>query len=196
MAPLNPFYFGLYGGSDTPGFLRSDADAEPFLTARGYRVARTCLALQRRLDGPVNVIDGRFPAVRQQYEVAITSRSSLTSWWHECVLGPVELLEFRLDDKTTGQSAARAVVWDMEGYWHRWNQPVLGILDLWVREDVRRRGLARFLLAQLLRQLQEQFFTLAEIQAPADSEAGLKLCQGLGFEQVDVGQSYRREQGT
>src|SRR5438874_289349 len=28
--PLNPFYFGLYGGSDTPGLLPSDAAAGPF----------------------------------------------------------------------------------------------------------------------------------------------------------------------
>src|SRR5262249_26503022 len=104
------------------------------------------------------------------------------------------VLEFRLEDRATGLVVARADVWDMEGYWHRWNQPVLGILDLWVREDVRRQGLARFLLSQLLRQLQEQFFTLAEIQTPEDSGAALQLCQGLGFVQVDVGRSYRREQ--
>src|SRR4051812_14861760 len=39
--PLNPFYLGLYGGSDLPGFLASDTDAEPFLTRQGYRVSET-----------------------------------------------------------------------------------------------------------------------------------------------------------
>jgi ribosomal protein S18 acetylase RimI-like enzyme len=69
---------------------------------------------------------------------------------------------------------------------------VLGVIDLWVRDDLRRQGLAKLLLAQVLRQLQEQFFALAEIQAPADNAAAVGLLKGLGFEQVDTGCSYRR----
>jgi ribosomal protein S18 acetylase RimI-like enzyme len=193
LAPLNPFYFGLYGGSASPGFLRSDADAEPFLTARRYRPAQGCLVFQRRLDGPVNVVDGRFPELRRRFEVAISSRGSVQSWWRECVLGPVEALEFRLDERATGKVAARLAVWDMEGFWQRWNQPVLGIIELEVREDLRRQGLAKLLLSQVLRQLQEQFFTLAEIQTAEGNEAAVKLFRGLGFAQVDSGRSYRRE---
>ena len=193
MAPLNPFYLGVYGGSDTPGFLRSDADAAPFLAARGYRPERTSLVFQRRLDAPVNVVDGRFAAVRSRFEFNITSHIDTTNWWRECLFGPVEVLVFRLLDKATNRPAAHASVWDMEQFWQRWNQPVLGILDLWVREDLRRQALAKFLLAQMLRQLQEQFFTLAEVQAPEDNVAAGRLLQGLGFVQVDAGCRYRRE---
>src|SRR5262249_46138742 len=35
--PLNPFYYGLYGGSDAPGFLLSDEAAEPFLKRNHYQ---------------------------------------------------------------------------------------------------------------------------------------------------------------
>jgi ribosomal protein S18 acetylase RimI-like enzyme len=192
MWPLNPFYFGLYGGSESPGFLATDAATEPFLSRHHYRPAQTCLALQRRLDGPVNIVDSRFPALRRQFELAIAAQRS-SNWWRECVLGPVELLEFRLEDKATGQAAARLAVWDMDGYWQRWNQPVFGIVDLEVREDLRRQGLAKFLLAQVLRKLQEQFFTLAEVQTMERNEAAVKLFQGLGFVQVDTGRTYRRE---
>src|SRR5262249_56582496 len=69
MAPLNPFTFGIYGGSRSPGFLESDAGIGPFLERRGYRVADTVLVLQRHLDRPFNVIDGRFPALRKRFEV-------------------------------------------------------------------------------------------------------------------------------
>src|SRR5262245_7178805 len=34
--PDKPFYLGVYGGSNAPGFLHSDADIERFLVARGY----------------------------------------------------------------------------------------------------------------------------------------------------------------
>jgi ribosomal protein S18 acetylase RimI-like enzyme len=192
LAPLNPFYLGLYGGSDTPGFLKSDADAEPFLTARGYRLDQTRLVFQRRLDVPINVVDGRFAAIRRQFDVRIASRGRGSSWWSECLLSPVEVLEFRLIDKATDKPGAQASIWDMEAFWQRWNLPVLGVIDLWVRDDLRRQGLAKLLLAQVLRQLQEQFFALAEIQAPADNAAAVGLLKGLGFEQVDTGCSYRR----
>src|SRR5207237_9658598 len=37
MHPLNPFYFGLYGGSELPGVLDSDAAMGPFLRKHGYQ---------------------------------------------------------------------------------------------------------------------------------------------------------------
>jgi len=65
MAPYTPFYFGLYGGSDMPGFLASDLEAESFLQHHGYQVQQACLLFQRMLSQPVNVVDGRFPALRE-----------------------------------------------------------------------------------------------------------------------------------
>ena len=50
MRPLNPFYFGLYGGSDLPGFLASDIAAAPFMEYQGYRAWSSCLVFERRLD--------------------------------------------------------------------------------------------------------------------------------------------------
>src|SRR5262249_17461364 len=41
--PRNPFYFGLYGGSDLCGFLESDPLAERFLTRRGFRFDQSTL---------------------------------------------------------------------------------------------------------------------------------------------------------
>src|SRR5205085_1341627 len=60
LRPLTPFYLGLYGGSDLPGFLASDEAAAPFLEYAGYRASATCLVLQRRLDQALNVVDVRF----------------------------------------------------------------------------------------------------------------------------------------
>ena len=70
--------------------------------------------------------------------------------------------------------------------------PVVGILDLEVREGLRRQGLAKFVLVHLLRHVQEQFFSLVEVQANERNEAALRLYRGLGFEQVDTGRTYRK----
>jgi ribosomal protein S18 acetylase RimI-like enzyme len=192
MPPLNPFYFGLYGGSDQPGFLISDADAAPFLEAHGYQPADTCLVFQRRLDQALNIVDGRFPALRRQFEVRVESAMSRKSWWQECTLGPLELIEFRLVEAQTSAVAARTEVWEMELFSWRWGLPAVGIVDLVVRDDLRRQGLGKFLLTSLLRYLQEQYFGVVEIQAMERNHAAVGLYQRLGFNQVDVGRIYRQ----
>lgn len=192
LRPLDPFYFGMYGGSEPPGFLASDVTAEPFFLRHGYQTHETCEVLQRQLIKPVNIVDGRFATLRQQYEVVFAPVSGVASWWQECVLGPLELIEFRLEEKPTGRAAARCRIWEMEGFSWRWQLPAVGIVEVEVREDLRRRGLAKFLVSQILRCLQDQFFGVAEVHVSQNNEAALRLFQGLGFDQVDVGKCYRK----
>lgn len=190
--PLNPFTFAIYGGADSPGFLESEIAAQSFLEKHSYRRHQARLVLQRSLEAPVLVTDGRFVVMRQRYEVHAGPRHT-TTWWHEAVLGPVELHEYCLTDKGTGQIAARLAIWEMEPYRPRWNQHAIGIVALEVLPGLRRQGLGKYLLFQVLRHLQEQFFTLTEVQVPPDNTAALGLVTGLGFGTVDVGYSYRRE---
>jgi ribosomal protein S18 acetylase RimI-like enzyme len=192
MAPLNPFTFGLYGGSQSPGFLDSDPAAGPFFERRGYLSQEAKLVFQRPLDRPPVVIDGRFAAYRQRYEITVGPRKE-TTWWQECVFGPLELHDYRLTDKATGKWAARASLWEMETYSPAWNEHAVGLAELEVVTDARRKGLARFLLAQILRHVHEQFFTVAEIQAAETNVAAVNLIRGLGFTQVDRGRRFRRE---
>ena len=135
-------------------------------------------------------MDARFGALRRKYEPQALPQARLGSWFRECVLGPLEPSEFRLDDKATGQTAARALFWEMTDYGWRWGAPPAGVLDVQVRNDLRRQGLGKFLLAQLLRHLQEQYFAVAEVQVPDEEETAAKLFRSLGFVQVDVGVSY------
>jgi ribosomal protein S18 acetylase RimI-like enzyme len=188
--PDKPFYLGVYGGSNAPGFLRSDADIEPFLLARGYVPDRRVNVFDRRLDTALNIVDARFGALRRKYDPQALPQARLGSWFRECVLGPLEPSEFRLDDKATGQTAARAMFWEMTDYGWRWGAPPAGVVDVQVRNDLRRQGLGKFLLAQLLRHLQEQYFAVAEVQVPEEEETAATLFRSLGFVQVDVGVSY------
>jgi ribosomal protein S18 acetylase RimI-like enzyme len=193
MRPLNPFYFGLYGGSELPGFLDSDKAAGPFLEHHGYQPVETCLVFQRTLDRPINVADGRFANVRRRFEVRVVPRVGVRSWWQECVLGFVEPLEFRLDETQTGQVAARAEVWEMEGFSWRWGLPAVGIIDLSVHPDFRRQGLAKFLMTHILRYLQDQYFGIVEIQTMQRNQPAVNLFRAVEFEQVDFGRVYRRD---
>ncbi|HEX4591118.1 MAG TPA: GNAT family N-acetyltransferase, partial [Gemmataceae bacterium] len=185
--PRCPFYFGLYGGSNMPGFLDSDAATGQFLLHRGYRAADATIVLQRRLEVPFPAADVRFVAARRRFDIRLMPQMSIGSWWQECVYGLLEPVEFRLEDKQSGMPAARALLWEMEGYSWRWGCPSAGLLDVQVRSDLRRQGLAKYLLTQILRRLQEEYFGIVEVQAPEPNAAALSLLRSLGFEQADAG---------
>lgn len=191
--PLCPFGFGLYGGGDAPGFLASDPAAGPFLEAHGYRPWLTTLVQQRRLDRPLGLADARFTGLRRRFELQILPRVSMHSWWTECVFGPAEPVEFRSADKLTGRVAARALAWELEGYGQRWGGPAAGVIDLQVCDELRGQGVGKFLLAQVLKYLQDLEIRVVEGQAPEANPFAVGLLRTVGFEQVDVGHSYRRE---
>lgn len=190
--PQNPFYRGLYGGCDLPGFLLSDELAEPFLLRRGYQPCRETLVLHRPVQQSLRIFDPRFVAFRQRFDIQADLARSRPTWWQNCTLGVLEPLEFSVLEKTTGTRVADALLMEMEGFSHRWNQPTAGIFALRVDEVHRRQGIGKFMLAQMLRFVQEQCFELVEIQAPGDNQGAVQLCRGLGFEQVDLGRVYKR----
>lgn len=191
--PQCPYGFGLYGGTSCPGFLASDADAGPFFQSLGYAPAATTLVFQKRLDQPLTIADARFGMLRRRYETQVLRAAAVSTWWQDCIWGTLEPVEFRMVDKLANNlPAARAVVWELEGYGWRWGFPSAGILDIQVRPDLRRQGLAKLLVAQILRFLQDQFFGVCEIQSPADRPDLLGLARTLGLEQVDVGTSYTK----
>jgi ribosomal protein S18 acetylase RimI-like enzyme len=64
---------------------------------------------------------------------------------------------------------------------------------LQVREDLRRQGIAKFLMSQILRYLQEQYFGIVEIQSMERNQPAVKLIKSCGFEQVDFGRMYKLE---
>ena len=191
MAPANPFTFALYGGAQSSGFLDSSVLARPFLEHGHYRAEQSNLVFRLRLDRMPNVVDGRFPLLRQQYEVMLAPRHGLT-WYEEAAIGPTELHNFQLRHKGTGRVVGRICLWEMETYGQRWNEHAVGILELETVVDLRRQGLAKFLLTMLLRHVHEQFFTLAEVHVPETNEPAIALLRSMGFQHTDTGRRFRR----
>jgi len=192
--PVDPFYLGLYGGSELPGLLDSDDGAGQFFSRRGYVRRQATAVLQRRLSEPLRLLDPRCPALRQRYELHVEAPPARDStWWETCVFGLIEPLRFALVERPAPTAVASLLVYELEGFSWRWGQPAVGLARLQVRPELRRQGLARLLLFQALRYVQDQCFELAEIQVPEENEACLRLCQGLGFTRVDTGRLYQRQ---
>ncbi len=190
--PNSPYLFGLYGGSNSPGLLASDGDYAPFLAALGYAPAATTLVFQKKLDSPLTIADARFGMLRRRYEAQTLKVSNVAHWWQDCQWGVLEPVELRLFDKLTSMPAARALVWDLEGFAWRWNCPSAGILDVQVRSDLRKLGLGKLLVSHVLRFLQDQFFAAAELQVNAADEAAVGMCRSMGMDEIDRGHAYER----
>jgi ribosomal protein S18 acetylase RimI-like enzyme len=192
LTPRNPFTFALYGGSNSAGFLDSDPDARPFFEKRGYQLSDTMTILRRSLEEPLALADVRFSGFRQKYEIHARSLPA-KQWYREGVFGPIEVVEYRLMDRQTHAEVGRAQLWEMETFRPRWTDHAVAINDLEVADDQRRRGLGKFLLAQIIRHLQEQFFTLVEMHVAENNVAGLELAGLLSFRPIDAGRCFAKQ---
>jgi ribosomal protein S18 acetylase RimI-like enzyme len=190
--PNNPFYMGLYGGCESPGFLGSDARAEPFFLKHGYRVDQKIIVLQRTLDQPMKMFDPRFIPLRNRFDMQFGSPRRLLNSWQEFVHGYVDPLQFVLKDKSSGAWVARTLVWEMEAFSQRWQRPTVGIFDFDVNPTYRRQSVGRYFLSLIMKYIQEQFFTLVEIQLEETNQNGLAFLRSLDFQHVDTGQVFVR----
>ncbi len=150
--------------------------------------------MQRRLSIPLTVTDARMSEHRKRYNITIQQRSGLDSWWQESVVGLVEPVEFRLEDRNEKMPVGRATLWEMDGFSNRWSVPSAGIINLIISTEHRRRGLGKFFLGHLLRHLQEQCFGICECQFESTDTVAAGLLASLGFSQVDVGCTYNKAQ--
>ena len=115
------------------------------------------------------------------------------TWWEACTLGPFDLLRFALVPRVGGAAAAVATFRGMElvpTAMHPWS---LGLIDVWVEESVRRRGMATFLLSEAFRQFNRDGSHEVEVQAMQHNLAPQSLYRKMGFQQVGQGSVFRKE---
>jgi ribosomal protein S18 acetylase RimI-like enzyme len=191
--PLNAFYVGLYGGSELPGILDSDAQHQGFFRAAGYREIDRTAVLQRDLAGFRPIVDRQQMHLRRRAHVQCTCDPPMRSWWEACTLGEFTRLQYQLFLAAETEPAAAATLIDMETFSHTWGARTAGLVDVWVTETHRRQGIGLSLVGEILRQAGEQGFGLVEVQTMQHNAAALGMYRRLGFEQVDSGAVFRKE---
>ena len=112
--PLNPFYVGLYGGSELPGVLDSDTVAREVFAARGYQEVERTSLLRRDLSGFESPVDRRQMQVRRQTMVEVTADAPTRTWWEACTIGGFDLTRFDLVPRDGGPPIASATFRSME----------------------------------------------------------------------------------
>lgn len=191
-APNDPFYFGIYGGSQPAGFLASDAAADPFLQKLGYVPISQRLVFQRQLQDRSSPGGLRLMGVRRSTELSIPKDPTPRSWWWSTRPGRLDSLEMALVAKSGGTPLASVTVVGLDFYVARWQQRGIGLMDLCVGEQFRRKGYGQALLVEVCRRVREEMISLAEAHADAQDSAAIKVLKSAGFTQIDTGTVYHK----
>jgi ribosomal protein S18 acetylase RimI-like enzyme len=192
-SPWTPFYFGLYGGSESPGILDSDSLVQQLFKARGYEPVQQTLLLRRDLNGFESLIDRQQMQIRRQMIVEVINDAPTRSWWEASILGEFDLTRFDLVPRTGGPAIASAVFRSMEPSVTNAMGRATGLIHFHVDEGYRGRGVANFLLSEAFRQFIRQGIQQVDAQISQNEEAALAVMRKLGFQLVEEGCVYRKK---
>jgi ribosomal protein S18 acetylase RimI-like enzyme len=191
--PLAPFYYGLYGGSEPSGILDSDPERQELFCSAGYRAAKRTLVLNRDLAGFRPVVDRQQMQIRRNTRLATLVDPPPANWWEGVMFEPFERTRWALVEREGGPHLASVCSWSMDTMIGAWGVRAVGIVDLKVSGEKRRRGLATNLLGEVFRHVHAQGFSLAEAHVPEENTAGLAAFRHLGFNQVDASTLYCKD---
>lgn len=183
--PLDGFYLGLYGGSELPGVLDSDAAAQRLFREHGYRDVDRTLVLQRELAGFHAPIDRVQLQIRRQSVVERFLDPPAGTWWEACTWGWLDRTRYELRWRGSSAVVARVTTWPMQPLAAGWGVNAAGLVQMEVEPAERRKGVGTFLVGEVLRQLQSQGVSLVEVQTMHHNQAALGFYKKLGFRQVD-----------
>lgn len=191
MFPLNPFYHGLYGGSELPGVLESDHDATRFFMRRGYMPVVHCMVMQKSLEVVPEFKDSRLILLRRKVEVAVETWPTPATWWQACTMNYQPALRYEVTDKNTRELIGHAWVWDMEAFTRATSYPTVGITSFEIEEPFRNQGYGKLLLNSILKHLKGQSIVVVEVQVMDKNEHAISMYKSQGFERIDMGHVFK-----
>jgi ribosomal protein S18 acetylase RimI-like enzyme len=188
--PLNPFYWGIYGGSEGTGVLAGHNAFHRVLKPRGYEPISTTVLLEADLAVP-EPRDPRAALIRRQTQIEVLEDAMPDHWWQNLALGEFELMTAKLVMKDDGTPVARAQMWDMGWFGREDKRTRIGLINLEVPPQRRRKGYARFLVSEIFRRARDNMIAAVAVATSSANQPALALYASLGFRPVDESTLYR-----
>jgi len=189
--PLNPFYWGLYGGSEFAGILEGHESFRKAAAEAGYRP----VAAAELLEADLAAVEARDPMAavhRRQAKVEVSEDACPSDWWEAVALGSTQITRFRLVSKADDAELARASTWDMAAFGRIDGKARTGLYAVEVAPAHRRKGFGRFLVGEVLRHARGQWGEVVSVLTGATNIPALGLYRACGFHLVDTATLYRR----
>lgn len=190
--PVDPFYLGLYGGSQLSGVHASDTRLCELFRGAGYSITSTRRVLQRPLAGFRPPVDRAQMQSRRTHVVQATPDPRSESWWEACTTGQTERARIDVRPRSGGGPGGSVVLWDLQPIAMSWGVRARGIVDVKFSTPEVNVELAVFLLAEALRHAQSEGATLAELHVACDDPLAESVYAKLGFSEVDRVFLFRR----
>jgi ribosomal protein S18 acetylase RimI-like enzyme len=188
--PLNPFYWGLYGGSEGTGILSGHVRFHRAVIDLGYEPVGTTVYLEANL-GVCERREPRAALIRRQTQLEFLDDAMPSHWWAALALGEFEVMKARLLARADGAELAHAETWDMSWFGRGDDRTRVGLINLDVAPEHRRKGYGRFLVSEIFRHCRENLVSLVEVQTSATNQAAISLYESLGFQPIDEATLYR-----
>lgn len=188
--PLDPFYRGIYGGSEFAGILSSHRAFLRAVYALGYEPVATTVMLEADLAGP-EPRDPRAPLIRRLARVEVVDDAVSASWWDNRALTSFCPTEFRLLAKADDTQLAGATLWEMRGFDQPDGRSRLGLIALEVDPDHRRKGYGRHLISAILKRARDDLADAVAVQTRITNAPALALYEALGFTRVETSTLFR-----
>lgn len=189
-APLNPFYWGLYGGSEFAGILAEHAAFRRAAEATGFRPAASTVLLELAMAEWREPRDPKLAFLRRQTRLEVIEDAFIPGWWDALALEYFRPTAFRLFSKADGAFLARATTWDM-AWFGRDGRTRAGLIAFDVEPARRRTGYGRLLVAEILRHARSQLIEVLSVQTGAANGPALALYESAGFDRVGTSTLYR-----
>ena len=184
---ISPFYTGLYGGSDLPGVLVSDAARLAIFRDQGYHEVDQVYVYRRDLAGFRPKVDRVQLQLRRTMTVEVVTDVAPSSWWEACTKSFYEQIRAQMRPKVGGPCVATAIFWNMESLAAAWGSRSLGLGQIQIGPQNERPELAHVLVGEALKQLNAKGFTSVDGQASQDDKDSQRVFDALGIAQIDTG---------
>lgn len=189
--PLNPFYWGLYGGSEYAGVLSGHATFHQAVRACGYLPVATTVMLEADLAEGNESRDPKQVLLKRKVRLEITEDATLSHWWDNLSLAHHRVAAVQLVSKADASTMAQAALWDMEGFSRIDGKSRYGMLGLYVAPDHRRQGYGRFLVSEIMKHARLQLIDRLVVQTGATNAPARALYESLGFRRIEQSTTYR-----
>lgn len=192
--PRDPFYVGLYGGSEPAGFLESDPAAAPFCQAVGYVPIERRLVFQRDNSQSALPVSFRLMTIRRKMELSVTIQPREHTWWWMTRYGRLDTIRFLLVPKAGGDGVAGVTICGLDNYLEKWKERAVGMTDIYLATTQRRKGYGQALVVEVCRKLREEMITRVEAHTPEGDTPIIGLLDSADFQQIDCGVVYRKKE--
>lgn len=188
--PLNPFYWGIYGGSEYSGFLADHPGIHQALTRNHFQESARNVLFEYNLakNEPRHVKNA---ILKRESRLRILEEENPQCLWTTLAVELFHPLVVELFDRHEKERLGSATLWPMSIYGREQDKSLIGMIDVWIDQTQRRRGFGRLLITETVKCAMELSYDKLCVQTDASNLPAINLYQALGFTATDSTVFYR-----